>query len=138
MGSVVAAGLTRREVMRRLGTAAAVALPIDELAQVAPLLRRTGAGALARWRPRETPLAWRSGPGPTCSSGSESGSCRSTQHHLVNDRPEEEAHQLLLSPEALRGGRAVSVLSLDTPISDLVLAELWALSSIRSARLVWL
>jgi hypothetical protein len=32
----------------------------------------------------------------------------------------------------------VSVLSLDTPISDLVLAELWALSSIRSARLVWL
>jgi len=34
------------------------------------------------------------------------------------------------------GGRAVSILSLDTPVSDAVLAELRALPSIRSARLV--
>jgi D-3-phosphoglycerate dehydrogenase / 2-oxoglutarate reductase len=34
------------------------------------------------------------------------------------------------------GGRAVSALSLDTPVPDGVLAELQALLSIRSARLV--
>jgi len=47
---------------------------------------------------------------------------------------EVEADQLLFPPETLPGGRAAPVLSLDTPISDLVLTERRALPSIRSAR----